>query len=317
MSIIKLYLLKSQARMKFACIWSLLFLRNALGFGFAVPKLSRLTTTRIHNSNHLCDKIPQDLRTQIQRIAKDLWGNNIPVLGSPDHKNECLIKEGEAHFLNFDNNESTFSQRAEYFYEKALNGCPNAQHSYALLLWNGFGHENQDPKLSAKFHAAAAYQNHLDGMAVLGGCLRTGTGLQRNSVLGLELIEYCASQGNPTGVNKKAALLESNQDDCGAFQLYDACYHTGRVNALLLFNLGWCLVNGIGVKKKDVDTGIILWKKAAAMAPDEGSEEAAWYLFEEYKRDDPNEARKWLDLAEELGFDDAIELKRYDLPNSD
>jgi hypothetical protein len=59
-------------------------------------------------------------------------------------------------------------------------------------------------------------QRHLDGMAVLGGCIRTGTGTDRK--LGVPLIDYCASQHNPTGVNKKAALLvvETNADERGA-----------------------------------------------------------------------------------------------------
>jgi TPR repeat protein len=101
---------------------------------------------------------------------------------------------------------------------------------------------------------------------------------------------------NPTGVNKQAALLEQNQDEPGAFQLYEDYYVSGKANALLIFNLGWYHVHGI-------DTGIKLWKEAATtMVPDEGSEEAAWYLSQEYFRENPTEAKKWLDLANELGY---------------
>mmetsp|Transcript_1551 Transcript_1551/g.2306 ORF Transcript_1551/g.2306 Transcript_1551/m.2306 type:complete len:159 (+) Transcript_1551:581-1057(+) len=123
-------------------------------------------------------------------------------------------------------------------------------------------------------------------------------------LLGLKLIQYCASKGNPTGVNKQAALLESNEDDYyGAVQLYESCVKSGRINALLLFNLGWSLVNGQGVDRKDVSRGISLWKEAVSLAPDEGSEEAAWCLYEEYKRDDPKEADKWFGIAMDLGYE--------------
>jgi TPR repeat protein len=127
-------------------------------------------------------------------------------------------------------------------------GDTRAQHSYALLLWNEFGGVTRDTKASARWHAAAAAQNHLDAMSVLGGCLRTGTGVQTNLVLGLRLIDFCASKHNPTGINKKAALLEADSDDRGAFRLYLECFEkhdpTRRANALLLFNLGWCFING-------------------------------------------------------------------------
>jgi hypothetical protein len=58
----------------------------------------------------------------------------------------------------------------------------------------------------------------------------------------------------------------------------------------------------LGVGRKDVTRGKSLWRKAAAMAPDEGSEEAAWFLYEHYKRDDPKEASQWLQMAESLGY---------------
>ncbi len=130
-----------------------------------------------------------------------------------------------------------------------------------------------------------------------------------NGKLGVGFIEYCASQYNPTAVNKKAALLmeHANSDERGAADLYQACLDQGKVNALLLFNLGWCHVNGEGgVDRKDATRGESLWRKAAAMAPDEGSEEAAWFLYEQYKRNDPQEADRWLQLAADLGYHEAI-----------
>ena len=240
---------------------------------------------------------------EIRALALELWeGDEIPILDSTERNesSSSSIMEGEANLAET----VKFGDRAEYFRQEALKGCPKSQHSYGLMLWNGFGNVERDARVSVKFHAAAAFQNHLDGMAVLGGCLRTGTGLKQNVALGLRIIEYCASVGNPSGINKKAALLELNKDEFHAVDLYEKCLEGGRVNALLLFNLGWCLVNGQGVYKKDVDRGIALWKEATKRAPDEGSEEAAWYLYQEYKRDLPADAEQWFALAEELGYYD-------------
>lgn len=290
------------------------------------------------------DAVYTELSEEIEVIARELWdGVEIPRLTptasttnnnnnepttctTPDggeqqqqQQRMSVLFEGEAELPA----DIPFSERGDYFRKEALRGCPKAQHSYALLLWSGFADIEQDPEESAKFHAAAACQHHLDGMAVFGGCLRTGTGIpkkkkkksktkpttpKRNTVaLGLKAIEFCASQaiGNPSGVNKQAALLEYNGDDLRAFELYEACWKSGRANAGLLFNLGWCLVHS---KRKGIDRdrdrarGISLWKEAVEMAPDQGSEEAAWNLFKEYIRDDPKEAQHWLDLAEELGY---------------
>ena len=271
--------------------------------------ISRATSIQIHdkvlsalwaNSPSPCDDYGV-LMNQVQKVAGSLWdGNEIPT--AKDNPG----KEGEAQLMA----NITFSQRADFFRKLAMDeGCPKAQHSYGLLLWSGFGGVQRDAKESAKFHAAAAVQGHLDGIAVLGGCLRTNTGIgskkkeiKHNAQLGLNLIDYSASRGNPTGINKKAALLEANQDHFDAVDLYEKSIERGTVNALLLFNLGWCLIHGQGVLSKDLGRGIELWKQAAQMAPDEGSEEAAWYLYQELERDYPQEANQWLKLAQDLGF---------------
>jgi TPR repeat protein len=86
----------------------------------------------------------------------------------------------------------------------------------------------------------------------------------------------------PTGVNKKAALEESNSDYHAAFQLYQKCMKTSsQPNALLFMNLGWCLMEGEGTFK-DVQRGVEMWHKATEMAPGEGSEEAAWFLYRHF-----------------------------------
>ena len=301
-----------------------------------------------------------ELHEDIKILAQELWeGEELPCL-SPTRStvtindassaSSPLFIEGEAHMPN----NIPFSERGEYFRQQALKGCPRSQHSYGLLLWNGFvssasgdegsGDENgglwieRNPQESAKFHAAAAYQHHLDGIAVFGGCLRTGTGLEGvekqsskmkktnskskqsttskvlrkrsdNLALGLKIIDFCSSVGNPSGVNKKGALLESNGDESKSVKLYKECVESGRANAFLRFNLGWSLIQGFvdadsssNRVQKDVNGGIDLWKEATELAPDEVTEEAAWNLYKEYEREDPMEAQKWLDLANDLGY---------------
>lgn len=290
---------------------------------------------------------PAVLREHIKSVTRSLWDsdlNNVPtcisckkenIIGDDGIDNVQLV-EGEAVFRHQNDDddvdvnnqqrlyEQDFSNRSTQFYNEAMKGCPKAQHSYGLILWNGFdtGHsqkdttqkkknttQRQNSKESAKFHAAAAYQNHLDSIAILGGCLRKGLGVKKKQVeLGVQLIEFSAQEGNPTGINKKAALLEElESDEISAYKLYKASYENDNINALLLFNLGWYYMNGLGMDAKDEGLGVDLWRKAANMAPDEGSEESAWFLYEYYKRDEPKSAEKWLRLAANLGYPEAVD----------
>lgn len=253
-------------------------------------------------------KIPDDIKSAIQNIAVDLWGGQsvldklLTVTGGIDPL------QGEMKLPS----NIPITERYAYFLEKAERGDARAQHSVGLLLWNGFGLVGVDPEASARWHAAAAVQENFDALAVFGGCLRTGTGVgkhNKNIALGLKCIEYAASIGNPSGVNKKAALLESNDDWSNAAHLYERHSNdkSTRNNALLLFNWGYCLVNGNGVGQ-DIRAGETRWKEAVDMAPDEGSEEAAYFLYEQYARDDIGEARKWLEISAELGYQEAMEL---------
>eukprot|EP00536_Pseudo-nitzschia_multiseries_P008759 jgi/Psemu1/66668/estExt_Genemark1.C_2290003 len=276
------------------------------------------------------------IHEEVLRVAEKLWGGNehmpsLAPVGGGENDNDTdpvlplllssLWTEGEASLPDH----IPYSERGAYFRNLALEGCPKAQHSYGLLLWSGFAGIEPDSVESAKYHAAAACQHHLDAIAILGGCVRTGTGMgggskqtkgkgkgkgkrnqqdgKPNAQLGLELIRFCAEvAGNPSGVNKHAAQLERDGFESEAAELYRSCYDNGRANALVVFNLGWCYRHGQGVDSKNASEGIGLWKEAARMAPDEGSEEAAWNLSQEYSREDPREAQKWRDLAEELGY---------------
>ena len=299
------------------------------------------------------NKLYNEIYKEIQLVALELWKGDEITLTTITNAATCANNNSTNNnnntnttpLFSFSEGEATlepnisFSERCSYFKDKAIHtGCPAAQHSYGLLLWNGYstttttttttttiGSSNSSPRnsnsartsansasrsdarLSAKFHSAAALQHHIDGLAIMGGIIRTGTGIPKkfkNNELGIKIINYCAALGNPAGINKKAALFEASDNYMEAVQLYENSIVNGRINALLLFNLGWCLIHGLGVvnKKKDAIRGRQLWKEAVALAPDQGSEEAAWFLYKEYERDDPTEAQHWYDIAIDLGY---------------
>ena len=125
-----------------------------------------------------------------------------------------------------------------------------------------------DPDTSARWHAEAAVQGNIDTTAVLGGYLRTGSGVGACKNIAF------ASVGNPLRVNKKAAMMESNDDFLVAIRLYRECYdddETKRRNALLLSNLGYCLVHRDGNDCNKVEAGEQLWRDTVDVAPEEGS----------------------------------------------
>ena len=253
------------------------------------------------------------LKESVERIAVTLWGPEelqsvLPVTGTG-----AVPLSGEATWDHLSSLPQKYAQRRDIFEAQALDGDACAQHSLGLLFWNGFCSDKHSQSSknkgsndiqSARWHAAAAVQHHLDALAVLGGCLRTGTGVGQNVKLGLELITFSGTtHQNPTGINKLAALKEASGDHDAAFTLYQSC---PKPNALLLMNLGWAYIEGKGTPK-DNHQGISFWKEAVSMAPDEGSEEAAWFLYQYYQRDDPTEAQKWLSISASLGFPEALE----------
>lgn len=114
--------------------------------------------------------IPSNLCNEILPIATSSW-NGKAIPSSLNSANEDVtIQESESYLpCGID-----WSARTQYFFRQAeIKGCPKAQHSIALMYWNEYGGIQQDPALSAKWHAAAAIQGHLDGIALLGGILRT------------------------------------------------------------------------------------------------------------------------------------------------
>ena len=311
----------------------ILLLRNsAVAFSF----ISVHSSTNYENYHYCtsssdarsCDEetiiLPAGITCDVRSAAEDLWGGPESlgaVLLSKDRLNEergaivChQCNQGEMPLPPT----IPLSRRFSYYEQQAHKGDPRAQHSVGLLLWNGFTSPTEqtqiDSEASARWHAAAAVQGNLDAIAVFGGCLRTGKGVGKckNIALGLRCIEYSASTGNPSGVNKKGALMEANDDYFNAMKLYRECYEdkSKRTNALLLFNLGYCLIHGDGVDQ-NTEEGEKLWRDTVALAPEEGSEEAAWFLYQQYlDRDNVKEAEHYLDIAADLGLEDALIEKR-------
>lgn len=174
--------------------------------------------------------IPTDIQSAIRDIAIDLWGGQDALDGVMTASDGCLLQGEMSLPLRI-----PYNERYSYFLNEAERGDARAQHSVGLLLWNGFGSVDIDPEESSKWHAAAAIQGNVDAHAVLGGCIRTGTGIgkHKNIALGLKCIEYTAMISNPSGVNKKAALLESNDDWFGAARLYEQCYNDEATKKML------------------------------------------------------------------------------------
>ena len=132
----------------------------------------------------------------------------------------------------------------------------------------------------------------------------------------MRVIEACAELGVPTGLNKLGALMETGasgvvRDAYAAVELYELAaeasglgYEERGGQCLGRFNLGWALVHGEGTVR-DRAAGLEQWRKAAAMAPDDGAEEAAYNLYDELG--DTDEGFEYLELSADLGFDPALE----------
>lgn len=187
-----------------------------------------------------------------------------------------------------------------------------------LLLYTGVGGAPRDERASAQWHAAAAAQGNVDGLATLGGCIRRGVGAEQNEAVGVRLIEAAASAGSAVGLTKLGALHDEGAsgyqaDSWRAAQCYERVAEQG--SALGLFNHGWALVHGIGTAR-DVERGLEAWWAAMALAPDDGAEEAAFFLYDERScMSDEQVARyrpgKCLRLSAALGYDKAVkELRR-------
>lgn len=222
----------------------LLFWNTITAGGFLIAVDSSSSVSYFHRSlprddDHSCLNedvfitLPFDIACDVRLIAEQLFGNaesleSVMIIDDNNITAQDDETSGPIIFCHKDYqgemslpSSVPYSERFPYFMQAANNGDPRAQHSVGLLLWNGFASSSTeedattiDPAASARWHAAAAIQGNLDALAVFGGCLRTGTGVGKckNIALGLKCIEFAASVGNPSGVNKKAALMEANDD---------------------------------------------------------------------------------------------------------
>ena len=105
-----------------------------------------------------------ELCEKIENVAKELWAGTPPIPTLSGNHNS-VSDDGMLYFTEGEKelpDSVSYNKRAKYFEEEALKGCPFAQQSFALLMWNGFANVTIDERESAKFHAAAAYQNNLE-----------------------------------------------------------------------------------------------------------------------------------------------------------
>jgi TPR repeat protein len=196
----------------------------------------------------------------------------------------------------------------------ARAGDGAAMQTVGLLRYYGVGGAPKDDRASARWHAAAAARGNVDGLAVLGGCVRRGVGADRLEDVGVSLVEAAAAAGSPVGLCKLGVLYTDGdsglpRDATRAYDLFDRAAASG--SALGLFNHGWSLVHGVGAPR-DVDRGLTQWAAAARLAPDDGAEEGAFFLWAERGRMDREQRARYrpdacLRLAASLGFEPAVD----------
>lgn len=215
----------------------------------------------------------------------------------------------------------TYDQRFSIIEQPAYEGDDaTAMQTMGLLYYSGVGGApHADERFSAQWHAAAAARGNLDAMATLGGCLRRGVGAEKHEEVGLTLIQAAAAAGSPAGLVKLGILHDEGesglaQDSWAAVQCFERAAADGS-SALGLFNHGWALFHGIGTAR-DVERGLAQMAAAAALAPDDGSEEAAYFLYEERLAMSEQQVEAYrpgakLRLAASLGYGKAVkELRR-------
>lgn len=135
--------------------------------------------------------------------------------------------------------------------------------------------------------------------------MRAGAGVVQDVDRGVKLIAACAAEGVPAGLNKLGVLLENGEipgepaEPAMAYRSYSASAAQG--NALGLFCKGYALVNGVGVEPDEAEA-FRAWEAAAALAPNDGSEEAAFWLWSYGKK-----SESYLKLAADLDFPPAVE----------
>ena len=144
--------------------------------------------------------------------------------------------------------------------------------------------------------------------------MRRGVGVGRDEDVGRTIIEAAAAAESPVALCKLGVMHDEGcgqqRDAWQAARCFEAAAAQG--SALGQFNWGWALVHGIGVSR-DVPAGIAQWVAAMDQAPNDGSEEAAYQLFEERRLIDDLDLYgtvsplSCLRLSASLGLDLAVE----------
>ena len=155
--------------------------------------------------------VPPDVQAACARVAVGLFQGQEPtwqdvVQASAAHRAQHGQPSGE-HLL-FDGPLETRGFGAR---QAAIKGDARAMHTLGLLYFGGYGGLPQSNVCSARWHAAAAAAGNWDAVAVLGGCLRKGAGVERDESLGLKLIGLSSGVDNVQGLIKQGiyALCES------------------------------------------------------------------------------------------------------------
>lgn len=255
---------------------------------------------------------PEDVAFVARQVSSSLSESGSSTSSSSSEINcadDELPPQGEYEFAA----DLAFDERFGIVEPMAEAGDPLAAQTLGLLLFSGVGGCTvADPRASAQWHAASAAQGNLDALATLGGCVRRGVGAEQDEKTGTALIEAAAAASSPVGLCKLGVLHDEGlsgfaMDSWRAAQCFEAAAAQG--SALGLFNFGFALVHGIGVAR-DVRRGLAMWAEAVALAPDDGSEEAAYHLYDERSLMTEDELRdlepvRCLKLSASLGFEQA------------
>lgn len=202
---------------------------------------------------------------------------------------------------------SSLLQRSNILIDKALEEDSTAQHSLGLLYHMGYGGVLQSDEYSTKWHAISALYGNIDAIAVLGGCLRKGSGIKQNKELGLELIYYAAEKLSPFGLVKKAHVIEQEEGEGKEkeiLKLYELAASIPK-SAIGLFNYGYMLYYTKNKKIRDREKAQQLFKVACDLAPNDGSDEAAHHLSLSLGGVDDVNGRNYMGIAAALGNQEA------------
>ena len=252
--------------------------------------------------------------TQLTTIANEL---SLPITSEASTLPEWSPSTGEYEFTSdYKNSKSALLTRSDLLLEKSnIDKDHHAQHSLGLLYYSGYGGVNKNNEESIKYHLLASLQGNLDALAIIGSCLRKGNlGLNQDISLGIEMIEYSASQSSVFGLIKYANLLEMNDNHHDNMKVLDIYEESSQIKntALGLFNYAYILYHHDDKSIRNRAHSEELWRSACSLITKDGADEAAYHLSIHLGGVDDQEGRKYMGLAATLGMQEAQkELSDY------